>query len=84
MRIRLVATEPELTVWINLLRTVFDVQHASPFKPWTRNDPLSQLGCVYLDAELNPADQARIVRATATRLDQHEPVAKPRRRHELS
>lgn len=75
MRIRLNSTREECEAYVDQLRQVFDVLDVSSFKPWTRDDPDSKLGAVYVTLEL---PRNVVVRATAERVP--ELPAAPRRR----
>jgi hypothetical protein len=65
MRIRLNDTREECEAYVAALRTAFEVLYVTPFKPWTRDDPDSKLGAVYVTLEL-PRDAP--IRATAERI----------------
>lgn len=75
MRIRLNHTREECEAYVAALRTTFDVLDVSAFKPWTRDDPDSKIGAVYVTLDL-PRNAP--IRATAERIP--ELPAAPRRR----
>ncbi|GAA2690677.1 MULTISPECIES: hypothetical protein [Actinosynnema] len=86
MDFRLKGTREQVAVWVEVLRGALDVQSVSAFRPWTRDDPLSKVGAVYVTAELRLEDARRVVQATATRLDNGQaalPAAPRRRRRQL-
>ncbi|WP_367128341.1 hypothetical protein [Saccharothrix sp. HUAS TT1] len=52
MKIGLTGTREECAAAVDLLRSSFDVREASSWRAWTRNDPLSTNGAVYVEADL--------------------------------
>lgn len=77
MKIRLNGTREECDAYVTAFRNSdeFEVLDASGFYPWTRRDPLSKLGAVYVTLEL---PRGAVVQATAERVS--ELPAGPRRR----
>lgn len=76
MRLRLNGTEDECAAYVAVFRQAFDVLDVSRFNPWTRHDPHSKLGAVYVTLEL---PSSTVIRATAERLPEL-PAADRRRR----
>ncbi len=77
MKIRLEGTRAQCDAWVTAFRSSdeFEVLDVSGFYPWTRRDPLSKLGAVYVTLELA---SGTVIQATAERVP--ELPARPRRR----
>ncbi|ACU35570.1 hypothetical protein [Actinosynnema mirum] len=52
MKIRVTGTREETAATVTVLRSVLDVHETSSWRAWTRHDPLSKVGAVYVTAEL--------------------------------
>lgn len=52
MRIRVTGTREECAAVVDVLRSEMEVRSAGSWRGWTRDDPNSLIGAVYVDAEL--------------------------------